>query len=135
MEKEPHEGASILIIDDDVRLCRLIVESFADSGYTIHAVHNGSTGLSRALEEHFDIILLDLSLPDSMGLANFKYILKYYNVPIIIYTGLTDESVKNEALKYGAMDYLIKGKTTNEALKESILNSIKHYIPGSKTNL
>ena len=108
MDKEPHEGASVLIIDDDVRLCRLIAEFFADSGYEIHAVHNGSTGLSRALEEHFDIILLDVMLPGLDGFEVLTQLRRRSAVPVIMLTarGAREDCVRG--LNTGADDYLSK---------------------------
>ena len=47
---------AILIVDDDVRLCRLIVEFFSDSVYRIEAAHTGPSGLARALDEKHDLI-------------------------------------------------------------------------------
>ena len=49
MEQENPQSASILVIDHDVRLCQLIAEFFQDTGYAIHAVHDGPTGLARAV--------------------------------------------------------------------------------------
>ena len=75
----------------------------------------------------FQVILLDLCLPDSKGLETLKAFLKICKSPVVIYTGISDPLVINEAKSSGAMDFLVKGKTTVADLKQSILKSIKEY--------
>jgi len=62
MENDRRERSTILIIDDDARLCRLIAEFFSDAEYDVQAVHHGAAGLAKALDESFDLILLDVML-------------------------------------------------------------------------
>jgi response regulator of citrate/malate metabolism len=73
----------------------------------------------------FNVIILDLCLPDSNGLETLKNFGKISKTSVIIYTGISDEFVITEAKRYGAIDFLIKGKTTVEHLKLSVLKSIK----------
>ncbi len=123
---------SILLIEDileDSRFAEIQFKNIFGNKHTVQVVDYFSKAIQLLQKKSFDIIILDLSLPDGKGLANFKHILKPYNIPVIIYTGLDNELVKNEALQYGAMDYLIKGKTTNNTLKVSILNSIMQFSP------
>lgn len=75
----------------------------------------------------FDVIILDLCLPDSKGLDTLKTFVKTSKTPIIVYTGMSDKLVIKEAKNSGAIDFLIKGETTVETLKQSILKSIKEY--------
>jgi DNA-binding response OmpR family regulator len=128
----------ILLIEDvpgDIRFAQIQFKQIFGDNHTVEVADYFSKALQLLQKKPFDIIILDLSLPDSKGLDNYKNILKSYNIPTIIYTGLSDELVKSEALKYGAMDYLIKGKTTYETLKESIINSIKQYSDTHKKKL
>ncbi len=79
----------------------------------------------------FDIVLLDLSLPDSQGLETFLTIEKIVpNIPIVLLTGLNDESLALEAVREGAQDYLIKGQTSTEVLIRSINYAIErmHHL-------
>jgi len=124
---------SILHVEDspeDVRFAEIQFKNIFGSKHTVEVSAYFSKALALVQKKSFDIIILDLSLPDSQGLTNFTKLLKSCNIPIIIYTGLDNELVKNEAMQIGAMDYLIKGKTTEERLKASILNSISHYVQG-----
>jgi two-component system cell cycle sensor histidine kinase/response regulator CckA len=123
MEKE----IRILLIEDvpeDIRFAQIQFKQIFGNKHTVDVADYFSKAVQLLQIKPFDIILLDLSLPDSKGLNSFKNIHRSYNIPVIIYTGLDNELVKMEALKYGAMDYLIKGKTAIDTLKASIVNSI-----------
>ena len=123
MEKE----TKILLIEDvleDIRYAEIQFEIMFGSKHTIDVCDYFSKAMQLLQKKSFDIIILDLSLPDSNGLNSLKKLSDSYSIPIIIYTGLTDELVKAEAMRNGAMDYLIKGKTSTDALKASIANSI-----------
>ena len=108
MEKKSSDSVPILLIDDDVRLCRLISEFLSDSGYLIQSVHNGPSGLARAIEEHFDLILLDIMLPGLDGFEVLTQLRRRSNVPVIILTarGAREDCVRG--LTLGADDYLSK---------------------------
>jgi len=120
----------ILLIEDvpeDVRFAQIQLMQIFGNKHTVEVADYFSKAVQLLQSKPFDIIILDLSLPDSKGLESFKNIRDSYNIPVIIYTGLDNELVKSEALKNGAMDYLIKGKTITSTLKTSIANSIIHY--------
>lgn len=79
----------------------------------------------------FDIVLLDLSLPDSQGLETFLSLERIFpNLPIVLLTGSTDESLALEAVRKGAQDYLIKEQTTTDILIRSINYAIErmHHL-------
>jgi DNA-binding response OmpR family regulator len=123
----------ILLIEDvpeDIKFAEIQLDKILGSSYTLKVCDYFAKALQLLKKDNFDIIILDLSLPDSQGLTNFKKLSKTHNIPIIIYTGLSNEAIKNEAMESGAMDYLIKGKTSNDILKQSILNSIAQYPIG-----
>jgi two-component system sensor histidine kinase UhpB len=83
-------------------------------------------GLSLLENEKFDIILLDLGLPDSEGLGSFKTTLKKNpTTPIIILTGLANEEIGIKAIKYGAQDYLVKGEFNGKLLVRAIQYAIE----------
>ncbi|MDR3734638.1 MAG: response regulator transcription factor [Acidobacteriaceae bacterium] len=108
MDNANHGRSNILIIDDDVRLCRLIDEFFSKSDYAIQAVHNGATGLARALDERFDLILLDIMLPGLDGFEVLTQLRRRSSVPVIMLTarGAREDCV--QGLNTGADDYLAK---------------------------
>ena len=108
MENENHTAGNVLIVDDDVRLCRLISEYFAVSDYAIQAVHHGAAGLAKALDESFDLILLDVMLPGLDGFEVLTQLRRRSSVPVIMLTarGAREDCVKG--LNTGADDYLAK---------------------------
>ncbi len=80
---------------------------------------------------HFDVILLDLSLPDSQGLASFLDLHdRYPHIPIVVLTGLDDQNLAISAMQQGAQDYLIKGQVDSNLL----LRSIRYAIERERTD-
>jgi two-component system, OmpR family, response regulator CpxR len=108
MEQEYPEGASILVVDDDVRLCQLIAEFFSGSACAIEAVHDGPTGLARAMEGWFDLILLDVMLPGLDGFELLTQLRRRSAVPVIMLTARGAQEDRVIGLNAGADDYLSK---------------------------
>ncbi len=113
------------MIEDNPADARLIdiylSEAYDDSLYTFTTAYNLKLGLEFAAQRDFDVILVDLTLPDSFGLDTFKKIFeKTPDTPIIVLTGVEDENVGLNAMKLGAQDFLIKGKVKAKGLRRSI---------------
>jgi two-component system, OmpR family, response regulator CpxR len=110
----PEKGGSlplhqkILIIDDDVDLCDLLAESLRRQGFLAVTVHDGITGLERALSNEFALIVLDLMLPGLDGSEVLKRIRSRSNVPVIILTAKGEANDRIVGLESGADDYLAK---------------------------
>lgn len=123
------DNLNILIIEDNPVDLFLIEQMLEDSLLKIE--NSFSTDrISRAcqlLQEHtISIVLLDLSLPDSLGINSLLKIKNASNkIPIIVLTGMNDSGGVVEALKQGAQDYLIKGEFTEQYLIKSIRYSIE----------
>lgn len=85
--------------------------------------------ISRASMEKFDIVLLDLGMPDSQGLGTFDRMRNelYQSPVIIVLTGNDDDELAREALKNGAQDYLVKGTVNTEILMRSIRYSLERH--------
>lgn len=110
------EGTRILLIDDDVKLCRLIASYLRPLGYEVLAEHNGRNGLDRALSEEFEAILLDVMLPGMSGFDVLRELRKQSQVPVLMLTALGDEADRIVGLEMGADDYLPKTFSTRELL-------------------
>jgi len=79
-------------------------------------------------ETEFDLIIVDLGLPDSQGLATFcKMCSHAAETPIIVLTGLADEEAGMKAVKQGAQDYLVKGQIDGRLMYRSIMYSIERF--------
>jgi PAS domain S-box-containing protein len=119
------EKFNILLIEDNPADARLIDiylnEAYDDSFYTLTSASNLKSGLEFAASNRFDVILVDLTLPDSFGLDTFKKVFQNaQDVPIIVLTGVEDENTGLNAMKLGAQDFLIKGKVKAKGLRRSI---------------
>lgn len=128
MEKDGREGASILVIDDDVRLCQLIAEFFSGTGYVIQAAHDGPSGLARAVEGRFDLILLDVMLPGMDGFELLTQLRRRSATPVIMLTARGAEQDRVTGLNAGADDYLVKpfGPEELAARIGSVLRRSRH---------
>jgi two-component system response regulator CpxR len=82
----------VLIIDDDVALCRLLSERFQHEGLTIETVHDGQTGLKRAALGQHDLVILDLMLPGMSGLDVLRSLRSHSSIPVLILTARGDGS-------------------------------------------
>jgi two-component system response regulator CpxR len=110
------EGCSILLVDDDVELCRLMKEFFARQGYSVDCEHNGRDGLSRAMGNKYELVILDGMLPMLDGFEVLRQLRKRHSVPVIMLTALTREKERITGLDAGADDYLPKPFGPNELL-------------------
>ena len=99
---------SILLVDDDIRLCALMRDFFAPYGYDLEAAHDGRRGLARALEREFDLILLDVMLPVIDGFEVLRQLRKRSSAPVIMLTARTGQEDRIAGLNAGADDYLPK---------------------------
>lgn len=113
---ESGQRTRILIIDDDLKLCRLIANYLEPLGYSVAAEHTGPSGLNRALSECFDGVLLDVMLPGMTGFDLLRELRKESQVPVLMLTALGDEADRIVGLELGADDYLPKTFSTREML-------------------
>jgi DNA-binding response OmpR family regulator len=98
----------ILLIDDDVQLCKLLAERLATERYTVETVHDGSRGLERALSMQHALVVLDLMLPGMGGLDVLRRLRTVSPVPVLILTARGEDSNRILGLEMGADDYVPK---------------------------
>jgi DNA-binding response OmpR family regulator len=106
----------LLLVDDDVKLCRLIREYLEPMGYSVAVAHTGPEGLEMAIGSEFDAVILDVMLPRLDGFEVLKLLRARSNVPVLMLTGLGDEADRIVGLEIGADDYLPKTFSTRELL-------------------
>lgn len=104
------------MIDDDEELCELVSEFLTVEGFAVAAVHDGASGLSRALSEEFDLVTLDVMLPGIDGFAVLKELRSRSQIPVLMLTARGDDSERIVGLEAGADDYLAKPFNPRELL-------------------
>jgi ActR/RegA family two-component response regulator len=111
----------ILIVEDDEKFARVLSKQLIKNNFEGSYAGSLSEFLDVLKKGEFDLVLLDLGLPDSSGLETYEKISKMIpDVPVVVLTGLDDEKVAVEAVKKGAQDYLIKGEVDNRTLLRSL---------------
>lgn len=117
---------SVLLVEDNPGDARLVRDALGEASdahghrLTMRHVHRLSEGIAAA-GDNVDTVLLDLSLPDSQGLEGFiRLHTALPDLPIVILTGLRDESMAVDALQLGAQDYLSKSKIEAEVVGRSL---------------
>lgn len=98
----------ILIIDDDEELCELVSEYLTGEGFETEAVHDGESGLQRALSNEYDLVTLDVMLPKKNGFDVLRELRRASSVPVLMLTARGEDTERIVGLETGADDYLAK---------------------------
>lgn len=114
---------TVLIIDDEIQIRRLLRMALESKGHVVREAGNGQTGLQDAVFHKPDAIILDLGLPDTDGVAVLKRLREWSEVPVLILSVRDQENVKLAAFDAGADDYVTKPFSTAELLAR--LNAIQ----------
>ncbi len=121
----------LLLIEDNPGDAFLIQEMLVEVATTARFVTETcdrlATGLARLAEGGIDLVLLDLSLPDSEGLETVHRVLQQTAVPVMVLTGLDDQQLGITAVQHGAQDYLVKGEVSGRLLVRAIHYAIERF--------
>jgi DNA-binding response OmpR family regulator len=98
----------VLIVDDDVELCRLLAERLSTEGFSLEAAHDGMRGLARALSQEHALLILDLMLPGMNGLDLLRSLRRQSSMPVLMLTARGEDVDRILGLELGADDYLPK---------------------------
>ncbi len=107
---------SILLIDDDVGLCSLMAEFFAEHDFRVDAVHDGASGLATAFLGKHDLVLLDVMLPVLDGFHVLQRLRQRTSIPVIMLTARGAQQDRIAGLDAGADDYIAKPFGPHELL-------------------
>lgn len=102
------DATKILIIEDDITLNKQIAALLKDRGFDVHQCHDGNQGLVTALRERFDLILLDILLPNLNGFSLLSQLRKRKQTPVIMVTACGAEQERIKGYSNGADDYMPK---------------------------
>lgn len=110
------KGLSLLLVDDDAELCEMMREFFEQNGHTLECVRNGTDGLKHAIEQKYDLVILDVMLPGMNGFTLLNQLRRRREVPVIMLTARTQPQDRVQGLEAGADDYLPKPFDPDELL-------------------
>lgn len=132
-QKEEHQYKVLLVEDNEDHI--FILKSFLSMIETVALEPVIVSRLQDAIAQlrvgEFDIVLLDLMLPDSKGLDTFTRLHQYFpEIPIVVTTALNDAELGIRAVEQGAQDYLIKGEINNKILSRAILFALVRHEKG-----
>ena len=122
----------ILIIEDNEQYRQLLKDSLSTAGFEISEAADGVSGLSLAqLEGNFDLILTDLKIPKIDGLELIKKLMEKPTVdkngPIIALTSVTQDYIKEEVVRRGALEVIAKDEVTPDKLIEKVNSIIQEH--------
>lgn len=122
------------MIDDDVKLCRLVKEYLAPLGFAVETANTGPEGLEKVRAQDFGAVILDVMLPEMDGFEVLRQIRKFSTVPVLMLTALGDEADRIVGLEIGADDYLPKTFSTRELLARLRAVTRRSQISGTHIN-
>lgn len=122
----------ILLIEDEEKLARFVELELCYEGYTVAKAFNGRTGLEMALEGGYDLILLDILLPELNGMEVLRRIRRASSVPVIMLTALDSVPDKVSGLDLGADDYITKPFAIEELLAR-IRRALREKSPAQES--
>ena len=127
------KNLSVLIVDDEVQLCKLIARKLKKTDVITHLAHSGNGALSIVETQHVDAVILDYMLPDMTGLDVLKKIQKMNKrIPVVMLTAFSNVESAVSAMKLGAVDYLNKPMNLEE-LKNIVLKICNQKSNENKT--
>ncbi len=117
---------NILIIEDDINIAELERDYLKLNGYKSDVVHDGAEGMQKAISGAYDVIIVDLMLPNKSGYEIIKEVRKKLEIPVIVVSAKSEDIDKIRGLDYGADDYLTKPFSPAE-LVARVKSHIKRY--------
>ncbi len=106
----------ILVVDDEPQILRVLRINFLARQYEVITAETGTDALDRASNDHPDLVILDLGLPDLDGVEVIRRLRAWTRIPIIVLSGRVDSHDKVDALDAGADDYVTKPFSVDELL-------------------
>lgn len=118
----------ILIVEDNLQdfiIFKEVLSQIRDFFIQIEHAEDLQSAIEKASETEFDIVFLDLFLPDSFGQESFIALRQVVRAPIVILSGLSDENIALDIVKQGAQDYIVKGEFDANLLEKTVVYSIE----------
>lgn len=119
---------TILVVEDETKLARLLASYLEQGGFTVHQIHNGLEATPWIRQHQPDLVLLDLMLPGTDGLDICRQVRVFSHVPIIMVTARVEEIDRLLGLELGADDYICKPYSPREVVARvrAVLRRVQH---------
>jgi DNA-binding response OmpR family regulator len=131
------ETIKVLLLEDDADDYRLIDRQLRDQRYifVIDWVETLAAALEKLDRQSFDIVLSDLSVPDSRGFETVSMLNKHCGqAPLIVLTGMVDDDIEKNILQVGAQDYLVKGQSDGGTVTRAVLHAVQRQQSLNEVN-
>jgi len=125
--------ANILIVEDEVKIARLLADYFVNDGHQTHEIHHGDEVIAWIKTHTPDVVLLDVMLPGKDGMAICKELRTFSNIPVLMITARVDEIDRLLGLEIGADDYICKPFSPREVVArvKTILRRVQKAEPAA----
>lgn len=126
----PKAKTKILVVEDESFLLDLYQQKLVQAGYEVFVARNGAEGLEMAQKHFPGLILLDIIMPDVDGydmLRKIKTAKETKNIPVVIFSNLSQKSEIEKGLKLGANDFIIKTSVTPTELVTKVKEDLKKF--------
>lgn len=101
-------GVKILVVDDDTNICQLLSLYLVKEGYNVEMAHNGLDAISKIKSSMYNVVILDVMMPQMDGLETLREVRSFSNVPVVMLTARGEAMDKIIGLDLGADDYVTK---------------------------
>lgn len=118
----------ILLVEDDQFLSSILANHFRNAGYEVFCAYDGDAAVSRAIEVHIDVMVLDILLPNKDGfevLSALRAMDATKDIPVIVVSNLSDEKTIENMKGLDVAQYLIKAHVTPQSVLEEIEKVLK----------
>jgi DNA-binding response OmpR family regulator len=126
----PSEKKKILIVEDEEEIVEPLKKKLLDEGFLVYVANDGQEGLSKAKDEHPDLILLDITMPIMNGIEMLKILRDDgwgKSAKVIILTNLEFNIKASDAFKYGVYEYLVKSNWNLADIVGKIKSELNMY--------
>src|SRR5271154_1254915 len=135
MKSSETRGGRVLVADDEEGVRTFLAETLERAGHDVTQVADGAAALRAAREEPFDVVLTDLRMPGTDGMAVVRSVrTEQPDVEVIVLTAFGDVATAVEAMKLGAYDYLEKPVSGPAAVRELVANAIARRVKLTATS-
>ena len=110
------KGHQVLLIDDDSEFCELMTDYLDVHSFAVSSVHTGTAGIEAARRQEYDVILLDMLLPDISWIEVLRHLRTETRAPVVILSAHNEETDRIVTLELGADDYVPKAFSSRELL-------------------